>query len=84
MFSFFSVPPQAGHDVGLIFFSLEGADDRCQRRAAALCIPGSRQGCIMTSLPAVTKKPRSGSPRSAALDEFALFLVCEDDVIELI
>ncbi len=38
----------------------------------------------MTSLPAVTKKPRSASPRSTALDEFAFFLVCEDDVIELI
>jgi hypothetical protein len=36
----------------------------------------------MTSLRAVTKKPRSAFP--TGLDEFAFFLVCKDDVTELI
>jgi hypothetical protein len=36
----------------------------------------------MTSLPAVTKKPRSASP--TGLNEFAFFLVCKDGVTELI
>ena len=36
----------------------------------------------MISLPIVTKKPRSASPRSG--NEFALFLACENDVTELI
>jgi len=43
---------------------------------------GSRQGCIMTSLRTVTKKPRSASP--TGLDEFALFFFYTDIVIELI